>query len=430
MKKRTLGFREITVEEILKRPRCFIGCHESLIAASEDGHTTDPFFQKSITYYGSGRNGNAALNASRRHQQSYDPNDNTTGEEVYKYSDTHGGIIKEFFNSEILKILREDPDTLFMPWSQEHWILFTEEFHRSVICANDPKHVNQIGNKRNFKEFVKGKLPQADFELMKGAEVLYQLKQRTFPFEREVVVQSPQGILGVGTTFFRRDMDKGTIEALSKEINPDDVYVVSEYIHNIGSPSLCAMVSNNETAIYPPWMMAIDKNSGSTAGSDLAAFTELPESTRRAVKDVALKAAGILQENGYRGTANIDMIVTTGKSHPEALITEINTRDPETIALLSVATSRAGLRSPQEIKVEAHYAKETNFTDEINALPTTGRKFYGTYTRSADGKVIIPPEHLHRNTEGLEQTLSEDDIKGTARQHYTFTGFVFGDDSS
>ena len=100
MKKQTLGFGEISVDEIKKRAKCFIGCHETLIAASADGHRTDPFFQKSITYYGSGRNGNVALNSSRRHQQSFDPSDNTTGEEVYKYSDKHGKIIKEFFNKE------------------------------------------------------------------------------------------------------------------------------------------------------------------------------------------------------------------------------------------------------------------------------------------------------------------------------------------
>jgi hypothetical protein len=99
MTRQTLGFGEISVEEIKKRAKCFIGCHESLIAASEDGHKTDPFFQKSITYYGSGRNGNVALNSTRRHQQSFDPADNTTGEEVYKYSDTHGEMFKYFFNN-------------------------------------------------------------------------------------------------------------------------------------------------------------------------------------------------------------------------------------------------------------------------------------------------------------------------------------------
>jgi len=165
MKKQTLKFNEISVDEIKNRAKCFIGCHETLIAASEDGHRTDPFFQKSITYYGSGKNGNAALNSSRAHQQSFDPSDNTTGEEVYKYSDMYGKIIKEFFNNEILKILRDDPDTLFITWSQEHWILFADEFHRNVICANDPELVDLFQNKKNFKEFAKGKVPQADFEI-------------------------------------------------------------------------------------------------------------------------------------------------------------------------------------------------------------------------------------------------------------------------
>jgi nucleotide-binding universal stress UspA family protein len=425
MKKRTLGFGEITVEEIQKRPRCFIGCHETLIAASEDGHRTDPFFQKSVTYYGSGRNGNVALNSRRRHQQSFDPGDNTTGEEVYKYSDTYGGIIRDFFNTEILKILREDPGTLFMTWSQEHWSLFAEEFHRNVICANDCGLVALIGNKKNFKEFAKGKLPQADFDVIKGAEIRNLLKQRVFPDEREVVVQSQQGILGVGTSFFTKGMQKDRIETLSKEINPEELYVVSEYVHNIGSPSVCALVSNNETAIYPPWMMAIDKNSGSTAGSDLAAFAALPVSARQAVKDAALKAAKVLQESGYRGTANIDLIVTTGEKHPEALITEINARDPETIALLTVAANKAGFRSPHELKAEAHYAERSDFAGDVNNIPPIGRKIYGSYTRGADGKVVIPPEHRHRNTEGLDQTDSEDDIEGTTRLNYTYTGFIF-----
>jgi len=322
-------------------------------------------------------------------------------------------------------MLRADPDMLFITWSQEHWILFTEEFHRNVICANDPELVALFGNKKNFKEFVKGKVPQADFDIMKGAEILYRLKQNIFPDEREVVVQSQKGILGVGTTFFKKNMPKDRLENLSKQINPEELYVVSEYVHNIGSPSVCVMVSNNETAIYPPWMMAINANSGSTAGSDLAAFTKLPGSVRQAVNDAALKAAKILQESGYRGTANIDFIVTAGETHPEAMITEINARDPETIALLTVAASRAGLRSPHELKAEAHYAEKTNFVDEINKLPPIGRKIYGSYTRGADGKVVIPLKYQHFNTEGLDQTDSEDNIEGTTRQLYPYTGFIF-----
>jgi hypothetical protein len=425
MSKRTLGFGDITVDEIKRRPRCFIGCHETLIAASEDGHKTDPFFSKSITYYGSGKNGNAALNASRKHQLSFDPGDNTTGEEVYKYSDMHGDIIKEFFNSEIMKVLNDNPETLFMTWSQEHWTLFTDEFHKNVICANDTELVALFGNKKNFKEFAKGKIPQADFEIMKGSDVLYNIESSAFPKEREVVVQIPKGILGVGTTFFTRGMNKEQIEERSKQIEPEKLYVVSEYIHNIGSPSICAMVSDNETAIYPPWMMAVPENSGTTAGSDLAAFLSLPESTRKAVKEAALKAAKVLQESGYRGTANIDLIATNGKKHPEALITEINARDPETVALLTVASIRAGLRSPHELKVEAHYAPKTDFTDELGKIPPIGRKIYGSYTRDINGKVSIPSEHQHRNTEGLEDTISEDNISGTTRQHYSYTGFIF-----
>lgn len=425
MRKRILGFRDISVDEIKGRPRCFIGCHETLIAASEDGHTTDPFFQNSITYYGSGKNGNVALNSTRRHQQSFDPSDNTTGEEVYKYSDTYGDIIRDFFNREILKLLNDDPDTLFITWSQEHWRLFTEEFHPSVICANDPELVSLFGNKVNFKSYAKGKLPQAGFDVMKGAEVLYNVAQGAFPNDREVVVQSQKGILGVGTTFFKRSMDQDRVKGLSKQINPDELYVVSDFVANIGSPSTCVMVSNNEVAVYPPWMMAIRENSGSTAGSDLAAFTALPPSVRQAVTDTALKAAEVLRESGYRGTANVDLIATNGERYPEALITEINARDPETIALLTVAACRAGFRSPHELKVEAHYAERTSFADEIRNIPPTGRKIYGPYTRCADGTVFIPPEHRHRNVEGLDQTDTEDQTEGTTRQQYTYTGFVF-----
>ena len=425
MKKKALGFGDISVGEIKKRAKCFIGCHETLIAASSDGHKTDPFFKNSITYYGSGRNGNAALNVCTKHQQSFDPADNTTGQEVYKYSDKHGKVIKEFFNNEIFKILKDDPGALFITWSQEHWILFSEEFHGSVICANDPKLVALFGNKKNFKEFVKGRLPQADFEILKGDEILYRVKQGVYPREREVVAQSPQGILGVGTMFFKASMGKEQLKKSAAQIEPEKLYVVSEYIHNIGSPSVCAMVSNNEAVIYPPWMMAIRKDSGATAGSDLAAFTALPESAQKAVKAAALKAAKVLQENGYRGTANIDMMATDGKKHPEALITEINARDPETICLLTVAAAKAGLRSPHELKVEAHYAEKTNFIDEINSLPPVGRKIYGSYSRLPDGKVVIPSEHKHRNVEGLDQTDSEDNIAGTTRQQYTYTGFIF-----
>jgi len=425
VKKRILRFGEISADEIRKRTTCFIGCHETLIAASEDGHRTDPFFQRSITYYGSGKNGNVSLNVSRRHQQSFDPADNTTGEEVYKYSDTHGDMIKEFFNGEMDKLLQEDPDALFMTWSQEHWILFSEKFHQHVICANDPDIVSLFQNKKNFKEYTKGKIPVADFEIMNGKEILYHIKQRTFPHEREVVVQNPTGILGVGTTFFRKNMSPDRLAQLSSQIDEQELYVVSEFVPNIGSPSTCVMVSNNETAIYPPWMMAIGENSGSTAGSDLGAFTALPESAQQAVKKAALKAAKVLQESGYRGTANIDLIATTGERHPEALITEINARDPETIALLTLASIRAGVRSPHELKVEAHYAERTNFVDEINQIPPVGRKIYGSYTRNADGTVTVPSEHRHRNLEGLDQTVSEDDIAGTTRQQYSYTGFIF-----
>ncbi|MCL2630687.1 MAG: hypothetical protein FWD49_04100 [Firmicutes bacterium] len=425
MKKQPLKFGEISIEEVLKRPKCFVGCHETLISASECGHKTDSFFSRSITYYGSGKNGNLSLNTATKHQQSFDPSDNQTGEEVYKYSEMHGGAIKDFFNSSMRSVLKENPDTLFLPWSQEHWILFSEEFWNSFICANDPSLIDLFGNKKNLKEFAKGKIAQADFEVLSGEEVLKRIKDGFFPNVREVAVQSPKGILGVGTTFFKKDMPKSVIESKAREINPKETYVVSEFIHNLGSPSVCALVSNSEVAIYPPWMMAICKDSATTAGSDLGAFANLPKDIREEIVKEAIVAGNMLKDKGYRGTANIDMMATNGETHPKALITEINTRDPETIALLTVASARAGLTSPHALKAQCHYAERTNFASEVSKLPPVGRKFYGTFSRGNDGEIIIPKEHMHRNIEGLDIVKSWDEISGTTRQDYTYTGFIF-----
>jgi hypothetical protein len=118
-------------------------------------------------------------------------------------------------------------------------------------------------------------------------------------------------------------------------------------------------------------------------------------------------------------------MATSGEEHPQALITEINARDPETIALLTVATKRSGLRSPHELKVESHYAEKTNFAEEINKMPPVGRKFYGSYTRGADGKITVPLEYRQCNLEGLDQTVSQDKTEGTTRQLYSYTGFIF-----
>jgi len=384
------------------------------IAATPDGMTYDPFFKGSYTYVGDNMRGNHSLNVKHKHQFGINPMGAKVGKEVYMYTEEHSGVIKEHFNEGAKKVVEQGG--LILPWSREFTeVILEPEFHQHIICAQKPELIEKYGNKQSLKEILKEQgIAQADFEIMKGAEIIYMIEQGHIPHEREVVVQSPYGINGKGTMILSKKEQGDPWKQSVKDINPEQDYVVSEYVKTISSPSVHMQISSNEIGMYPVGDQLVV--SGQTQGTSFDTFAARPQSTQQATRDVAMQVAELAQKDGYRGFINVDTMITDDERYPEALVTETNTgRYSGTAGLANVAARRTERMTGQEIgsvfdhSVEALYKKETDFSKRIAMIPAIGSKRDGPAERSPSGEIIIPQEYQGINHDGLEQTRTEDE---------------------
>lgn len=388
----------------------YIGTRLSDIATTFDANTTDAFFKGSITCYGTNTNGNIAYNVMSGMQLS----DNDV-----LYGNRNSAIYRKFIGEQCRKIVAVDSDAMFLAYSISYAMKVPKELQSRVCCANDPDILSFLNSKFNFKKLIDGKIPQAKFEFMKGCDILQLIKSGEIPNNREVVIQSEYGAGGEGTIIATKKMfaDPKFMTLCKKNIKPNQVFVVSEYIENICSVSIHIQLTNNEIAIYPPTVQFL--RGPCFIGSDLFAFNQLSDDVKQECTSMARTFGNILRNIGdyidvreikekkLRGYFGLDVIVAkSGK--PRVFAIETNPRFTGTTGLMNILCHKAGIGSVFEHSWQAFYADETNLVKQFKKITPVGRKTYAMVARDKGGNVITPADNTH-NLEGLDETVYQED---------------------
>jgi hypothetical protein len=377
----------------------YIGYRETDIAANFEATETDKFFAGSITIHGRNENGNHAFNVETGIQPDY-------ASDKQRFSKLWNPFVALWLEN----IIKTDKNALFIPFNSFFAHSVPDKDKKRVICMNDPELLVFLNSKFKFKEFVKGKLPEADFIIEKGSAILEKLKDKTYPDKQEVVIQTEYSEGGFGTIICKKgaEFDAG-------KIDPKTEYVVSNFIENIGSVALHILIGDKDTVVYPANVQIL--KGPNYAGSDIFAFTQFDDDIKKECYKLAYKFGDLLREMPQkpRGFFGIDAIIAKEPPH-RVYIVETNPRFTGTASLLNILSHKAGIKGVFEYCYAAHKGERLNIEDIAKIAPT-GRKRYAEVKDDGNGHVSsVESEDINRD--GFDQTLFKEE--GFSYTHSVF----------
>jgi hypothetical protein len=379
----------------------YIGYRETDIAANFMATETDKFFAGSITIHGRNQGTNHSFNLATGIQPDYEP-DQTAFLKIWK----------PFVSLCCDSIVKDDPDAQFMPFNSFFASSVSEKHSGRVICMNDKDLLVFLNSKFKFKEFMKGKLPEAEFVVEKGSVILQKLANKIYPDEQEVVIQKEYSEGGFGTIICRKDTD---ITNDIKRIDPETAYVVSNFIENICSVALHLQIGEKDIIVYPANIQIL--KGPNYAGSDIFAFTQLDAKVKKQCYDMAYKFGKILQNlpQKPRGFFGIDAIVGKKKPH-KVYIVETNPRFTGTASLLNILSHKAGIAGVFEYCYRAFKGERLNI-DAIAEITPNGRKRYAVVKKDESGRVVsVESDKINRD--GFDKAMIQ-------QETFTYAHSVF-----
>lgn len=297
-----------------------------------DIEDTGGLFAGSVTLFGSGKNGNRAMEKQQRRR--VDHNGECPFYDV-------------FFQDAMRHILEEMPDARFIQYAPLDGRDFSPELQERLSFQNPYALLAFLEHKLELKAWAgqyAAVLPsQTTVGLPNGRETLREL----LPDADAVVVQRDSSCGGMGTFLVRLDTD----EALALPVGRQEPCMVTPFQANSISVNVHAVLYEEEILLFPPSVQIIDQERDCLEylGGDFSVYGTLPEDERALVSQTAAAVCGGLQELGYRGACGVDLLLSDGNCY----FMEINPRFQASTSLLNRSLRQKALPSLQEYHMDA-----------------------------------------------------------------------------
>lgn len=303
----------------------WLGVRESDIDATRN------LFDKSITIFGSGTNGNISM--ERELGKRFNHNI-----EMPEYD--------SFFVNTMDKILIDFPEALFFQYDSLDSDSFPTHLKEKIIFKN-PSHLLQfLNDKITLKSWASRYTNTLPYELLTGTQILCNDLSRLDKC-KEIVIQRSQSCGGEGTFLFK----KSNLADIETIISTDEQYIVTEYQKNNISVNIHAVIYKENEYLFAPSIQIINnkKQRLEYIGSDYSAFNALSTNEKELIMLEATKVCAALRETGYLGVCGIDFILVNNCCY----FMEVNGRFQASSALLNRDLKRQGYLSLQEYHIDA-----------------------------------------------------------------------------
>lgn len=220
----------------------------------------------------------------------------------------------------------------------------------NTICYNSKELINRINNKFLMREWLKNDVPILKYQYKSGIEISTDHKP--------LVVQGKNSN-GGSHTFL---LNKENLKQIKENINPNDIYSVSEYCENNIPVNINCVISKNDIVLFPASVQIIkaDKNF-IYRGADFIACKKIEQDIKNKVKKYSLAICEQLQKIGYLGILGIDYIIY----NHEAYFMEINPRFQSSTNLLNMALKENNQTTVNELCLKA-FQNQAIDTKEID----------------------------------------------------------------
>ncbi len=255
-------------------------------------------------------------------------------------------LIDDFFNEEMKKLVKENPDTRFMYYSQINSYDSVKEIGLldNVICLNNQDLINYISNKFELKKLFKNIVPILDYKILSGEYCNYDYLSKIFnTSDGAFVIQSSTGSGGSGTLVLNNKNE------LNLDTSKNQNYMVTRYCENNIPINIHVLISKNKILILPGSLQIIQNINNKLAykGCDYIAYNNINNKLIEKIEQYAYKVAEKLRQKGYLGICGIDSIIY----NDEIYLMEVNTRFQNSSTVLNLALKENNLPSLQELNI-------------------------------------------------------------------------------
>lgn len=292
----------------------------------------DNMYKGSITFFGSGKNGNRCLFQ------------NKTPRKDHNESDPRFDI---FYTQMMHEVLKADPSAQFMFYNQDMVYHIETFLKRQVICCNQLKLLQSLNNKMLCKLWLKEVASLLPSLQIFGAELTFSSLRSWFSDYEAFVIQ-PDYSSGGHSTYLLTEKNEAHI---LKQLNATVLYSVSPYIKDAIPINIHGVTYQNGFQLYPPSIQLIqqEQNQLLYVGGDFIAAQMLSSNEKERIYSAAKAISEKLLNIGYLGVYGIDLIL-----HENCIyFLEVNPRFQASTPVLNYVLQKQGCVSINQCCLDA-----------------------------------------------------------------------------
>lgn len=304
-----------TMEEIY-----WVGIKESEISCVD-------FFSGSITYSGSGTNGNLSYVSEYKKILNYN-NDSVE--------------LDTFVKDNINKLISEKPNVKFMFYNNFYAYYLGNEILQHAICLNNVQILRFLRDKFKTRFWLSNYVPVLKVVAVSKEEISLKYFNKLFPGVNSYVLQGCTGAGGNDTYI----IDHTSYDFVKNKITPNDIYIVSPYLKSSFSVNVHVLIGR-DVVLTPASIQIVHEEEKRLVyhGADFIEFQNIPDEIVKKIINYSQKIANMIKNLGYKGILGIDYII----SGNEVFFMEINPRFQSSSSLINYSLNKQNRCSLQEI---------------------------------------------------------------------------------
>lgn len=308
----------------------WVGIKESEIRSCED------LFAGSITYNGSGKNGNIAYT-------------HIYGE-ILNYN-IDSPKLDSFMRDTLLDLIKRIPDIKFMFYTPFYAYFLGNEIARHTICLNEQSVLSLLRDKLKTRLWLANTIPVLKTIVLPGIECSLPNFKRAIPGCDSFILQGCTGAGGNDTYI----ITKNSWDEVLNKLNNYEIYLLSPNLQHSYSVNIHVLIGNNIVFTDPSIQIIENEDHRKVYhGADFIEYRNIPIKIKKKVLELSKQIGEKIQCLGYKGILGIDYLIE-GES---VYFLEINPRFQASTPLINLELAATQSLTLQNIVLNIFFEQE------------------------------------------------------------------------
>lgn len=355
----------------------WVGIKESEIRSCKD------LFAGSITYNGSGKDGNIAYT-------------HIYGE-ILNYNNDSPQL-DSFMRNTLLDLIKKIPDIKFMFYTPYYAYFLGTEIAHHTICLNEQSVLSLLRDKLKTRLWLANTIPVLKTIVLPGTECSLPNLKKAIPGCDSFILQGCTGAGGNDTYVITQN----SWDTVFDKLNSHEIYLLSPNLQHSYSVNIHVLIGKNIVFTSPSIQIVENEDNRMVYhGADFIEYRNVPIKVQNTVLELSKQIGEKIQCLGYRGVLGIDYLVEGN----EVYFLEINPRFQASTPLINLELASTQSLTLQDIQLNIFSEQEYL----IPELKTTIN--YSTY-------IIDATENNSFYSEYLQNVSASDELKEVLSDGY------------